>query len=127
MKWPILACLPGSLLIAAVFLTGCDNSGGKLVHGDGAKLLIEAMKNRTQDEDKCLELLDKSIAAQPTGSAYFHRGWIYAKRGDFDKANDSVRLGLEIDPQSGDLKWLAAELEKPEQQRSLKMPPSTRK
>lgn len=107
---------------------GCSGRGsGKMVHGEGAKFYIEALKVRTQDEAKCLELLDKSIELLPTESAYFHRGWIYAKQGKFEQAQENVRAGLELEPTSSNLLWLEAELKKPVDKRSFKAPPSVGK
>lgn len=107
---------------------GCgDNNGGRMVHEDVAIFYIEAMKVRTQDQDKCLELLEKSIHAMPTGSAYFHRAWIFAKRAAIDEAAENVQMGLEIEPQNTNLLWLAEELKKPVKKRSFKMPPSSGK
>jgi Tfp pilus assembly protein PilF len=85
------------------------------------------MKVRTQDADKCLELLEKSVVAEPTVPAYFHLAWIYAKRGTTDKAEENIKAGLELDPENTNLLWLDKEMKKPEKKRSFKMPPSSRK
>jgi hypothetical protein len=123
--WPWI----GLASAAAVFLavSGCADGDGKMVHGEGAKLYIEAMKVRTQDEARCLELLGKSIELLPTGSAYFHRAWIHAKRGDFDQAAANVSEGLTLEPENPNLLWIQGELNKPEKKRNFKAPPSESK
>ena len=122
--WKILF----SLTCLMPFATGCGgSSGGKMVHDDGAKYYIEAMKVRTQDADKCLELLEKSVASEPTAPAYFQMAWIYAKKNVMDKAGEHIKAGLELDPESTNLLWLDQEMKKPEKKRSFKMPPSSRK
>ena len=103
---------------------GCGG-GDEFSHDQGQKLYIEAMKVRTTDEAKCVDLLTQVIEADPIGGAYFHRAWIFAKRGSIDEAQDDVTAGLAIDTENNDLKWLDGELKKPANQRSLKMPPSS--
>ncbi len=121
--WKILFSLTCLLAIAA----GCGGSSGKMVHGDGAKYYIEAMKVRTQDADKCLELLEKSVALEPIGPTYFQIAWIYAKKNVLDKAGENIKAGLELDPENTNLLWLEQEMKKPEKKRSFKLPPSSKK
>ncbi len=115
------------VLMVTICASGCGDGDGKFQHSDGAKFYIEAMKVRTKDEAKCLELLDKSLELLPTDSAYFHRAWIFAKRGEDDQAITNIASGLELKPENTDLHWLQAELKKPEQKRNLQAPPSKSK
>ena len=115
--------LVGLLTLAAVGCGGPDTFD----HSEAAKLYIEAMKVRPTDEAQCVSLLTQIIENKPMEDAYFHRGWIYAKQGSFDKANADVTSGLEMSPEHSNLMWLASELKKPERKRNLKMPPSTSK
>ena len=85
------------------------------------------MKVRTQDADKCLELLGKSVASEPTEAAYFQIAWIDAKKNALGKAAENVKAGLELEPENTNLLWLEQEMKKPEKKRSFKMPPSSRK
>jgi len=122
-SWKIFLGLTCLMAVAA----GCGGNSGKMVHSDGAKYYIEAMKVRTQDAEKCLELLEKSVAMEPTGPTYFQIAWIYAKKNDWDNAGVNVKAGLELDPENTNLLWLEQELKKPEKKRSFKLPPSSKK
>jgi hypothetical protein len=107
-------------------LAGCGGSekdGSGFQHDDAAKLFLEAMKTRATDQAGALDLLNQSIDARPSYNAHFHRGWIYALQGKDAEASADVKAGLELEPESKDLKWLEGELKKPSNQRKLDMPP----
>jgi hypothetical protein len=108
-------------------LFGCGGSqpdGSQFQHDEAAKLFLDAMKIRGTDQAGALELLNQSIDARPSHSAYFHRGWLHALQGRDEPARADVQAGLELEPEDEDLKWLGGELQKPAGQRKLDMPPA---
>ena len=114
---------------ASAVLAGCgggstSRDGSGFQHDTAAKLFLDAMKVRGTDQAKAVTLLNESIDARPSYNAYFHRAWIFALQGEDDKAGDDLRAGLELEPESRDLKWLEGELKKPADQRKLDMPPA---
>jgi tetratricopeptide (TPR) repeat protein len=110
----------------AAMLTGCgggEKDGSGFQHDQAAKLFLEAMKIRPTDQAQALDLLNQSIETRPSYNAHFHRGWIYALQSKDAEAGADVKAGLELEPESKDLKWLEGELKKPANQRKLDMPP----
>lgn len=116
-----------SLILAGCGGGGSERDGSAFQHDKAAKLFLEAMKIRPTDQAKALELLNESIDAKPTFNAHFHRAWLYALKGTDDKANEDIKAGLALEPESTDLKWLEGEMKKPAKQRKLDMPPVPKK
>jgi Tfp pilus assembly protein PilF len=118
---PVIGCLLS-------LLAGCGGSqpdGSQFQHDEAAKLFLQAMQIRETDQARSLVLLNQSIEARPSHNAYYHRAWIFALRGEDQKASADVEAGLKLEPESKDLKWLEAELRKPPQERKLDKPPTT--
>lgn len=117
--------------ISFLLLIGCGGSGTKdgsgFQHDDAQKLFIEAIRARPTDREKALDLLNQSIEMKPTFNAHFHRAWLYALKNDDAKANDDIKAGLTLEPDSTDLKWLEGEMKKQAGQRKLDMPPVPKK
>lgn len=112
--------------LISVVLVGCGGSqqdGSQFQHDEAAKLFLEAMKVRSTDQAQAQELLTESIDTRPSYNAYFHRAWIYALQGKDELAQADLNAGLELEPESRDLKWLKGELQKPAAKRKLDMPP----
>lgn len=112
--------------VLTVGLAGCGGSqpdGSQFQHDEAARLFLEAMKVRPQDQAKALDLLTESIDARPSYNALFHRAWIHALQHRDDQAQADIGAGLELEPESRDLKWLAGEMQKPADKRKLDMPP----
>jgi len=110
----------------SVLILGCGDAprdGSQFQHDKAAKLFLEAMKIRGTDQAGAIALLNQSLEARPSYNAYFHRGWLHALRGDEELAQSDVKAGLELEPESKELEWLAGELQKPANQRKLDMPP----
>lgn len=119
------------LVLLALAVTGCGGSGAKdgsaFQHDKAQTLFLEAIKTRPTDQAKALDLLTQSIDTKPSYIAHFHRGWLYALKGEDEKANEDVKAGLAIEPADADLKWLEGEMKKPAKQRKLDMPPAKKK
>ena len=114
-------------MVVVALLYGCGGGGGEFYHDEAAQKFIEALKVRTTDEEKCLQLLNEVLEEKPLAAAYFHRAWIEAKRDQIDAAVADTAAGLEVEPEHPDLLWLQGELNKPADKRSLNMPPSATK
>jgi hypothetical protein len=115
------------ILLTGAVLVGCGGSqpdGSGFQHDEPAKLFLEAMKIRTSDQAGAIDLLTQSIEERPSYNVYFHRGWLFALQGKDAEAKADVKSGLELEPESRDLKWLDGELRKPAKQRKLDMPPA---
>jgi tetratricopeptide (TPR) repeat protein len=121
--WPLFALFIG---LVAISVVGCGGSD-TFDHTEIQKLYIEAMKVRPTDPAKCVELLTQIIDNKPEEEAYFHRGWIYAKEGSFDKAKADVAAGLDLAPEHPRLVWLDGELKKPADKRNLELLPTDSK
>lgn len=120
-----------ALFVLAFAITGCGGSGGKdgsaFQHDKAQTLFLEAIKARPTDQAKALDLLSQSIDTKPSYIAHFHRAWLYALKGEDEKANEDVKAGLAMEPADADLKWLEGEMKKPAKQRKLDMPPPKKK
>ena len=112
-----------SLILAGCGGGGTKRDGSGFQHDQAATLFLEAMKVRPTNQNQALDLLNQSIDARPAYNTYFHRGWIYALQGQESKAQDDIKAGLALEPESKDLKWLDGEMKKPAKQRKLDMPP----
>lgn len=111
------------LLMVTLGCRDAQRDGSAFQHDQAAKLFLEAMKIRGTDQAGAIALLDQSLAARPSYNAYFHRGWLHALQGNDELAQSDVKAGLELEPESKELEWLAGELQKPANQRKLDMPP----
>jgi hypothetical protein len=124
MQSALLRVVP--LVLISIAWVGCGASqrdGAQFQHDEAARLFLEAMKVRGTDHAKAVELLTESIDERPSYNAYFHRAWLHALEGRDDPARTDLEAGLELEPESRDLKWLEGELKKPATQRKLDMPP----
>lgn len=119
------------LILLSLSVMGCGGNkakdGSAFQHDKAQTLFIEAIRARPTDQAKALELLTQSIDTKPTYNAYYHRAWLYALKKDDAKANEDIKAGLALEPDSTDLKWLEGEMKKPADKRKLDMPPATKK
>jgi predicted Zn-dependent protease len=69
------------------------------------------------DHARAVDLFDELIAARPQAGLYFERALAKAKSGDDAGAREDCALGLKLDPESRDLKWLLGEIKKEAPQR----------
>ncbi len=115
------------LVLLSLAVAGCGGNkakdGSAFQHDKAQTLFIEAIRARPTDQAKALDLLTQSIDTKPTYNAYFHRAWLYALKNDDPKANEDIKAGLALEPESTDLKWLEGEMKKPADKRKLDMPP----
>jgi predicted Zn-dependent protease len=80
--------------------------------------------------ERALGLVSKSIDEKPTAWAYALRAKIHVENKDFAKAQEDAKRGLALEPENRELKWLAAELNKPPSQQFVgpnRLPPSATK
>lgn len=113
----IRAVARGLLLLAGCGLyTGCGE--GELTVDDGAKALVEASQAlKAGDKEAAMQHLNRSIEAKPYVWAYVERAKLHGEKGNDDAARADVQAGLELEPNSSELKWVEEELKKPVQQR----------
>lgn len=120
-----------AVAISFLLLVGCgggkSRDGSAFQHDEAQTLFIEALRARPTDQAKALDLLNQSIEVKPTFNAHFHRAWLYALKNDDAKANEDIKAGLALEPESTDLKWLEGEMKKAAGQRKLDMPPVRKK
>lgn len=75
------------------------------------------------DKAEGMRLLTACIESKPTHYAYLERAKLYVDENKFAEARTDVNAGLAIDPAHRELRYYAAELEKPDGQR-FKVPMS---
>ena len=114
------------ILAAGITVSGCSNSE-TFSQSETRDKFLAALKFRPTDPDKCAAMMTEIIDASPIPDAYYHRGWIYAKKGEIDKAKSDVAAGLALDAEHFNLLWLDGELKKPEAQRNFEAPPQATK
>lgn len=104
------------LCCVSVFSAGCSDPGPQL--DDSAEYFVEAQQALAEgNTQQALELLDKSIESRPDTWALYQRAKLHADQGNDEQARADCKAGLELNPDHSNLKWLAAELEKPAGQR----------
>ena len=69
------------------------------------------------DNETALQELNISIELEPDGWSYYQRAKIYREMGKDKEAIADCESGLKLDPDHVELKWLLAELRKPEGRR----------
>jgi tetratricopeptide (TPR) repeat protein len=103
------------LCVLCIALLGCADQyqpdEADVSFGDAQKAFAAG------NHDEALDLLNKSIEKKPAAWAYTLRAKVYVAKKDYAKAQDDTTKGLALDPNNRDLKWLDAELKKPEAQR----------
>jgi tetratricopeptide (TPR) repeat protein len=107
-KRRLLAFVPLVLLSA-----GCESEQKRLEDlYTQAAAAVEA-----GDHTQAVELFDELIAARPQAGLYFERALAKTKSGDDAGAREDCALGLELNPENRDLKWLLGEIKKEPPQR----------
>ncbi len=91
-------------------------------------LYLDAQKSLVAgDNEKAMETIDASIAAEPTPWALFIRAKLLLDRGDDAAALRDCEAGLQEDPDDAKLLWLKGEISKPTASRfqgKFKAPPA---
>jgi hypothetical protein len=104
-----------AMCIAVPLLAGCS---GQPALPDEITSFQEAMAAVSSgDKVKGMELLNACIEAKPTNYALFERAKLHLDAKNIPAAIKDCEQGLQLEPTDRDLKWLLAELKKPEQQR----------
>lgn len=110
----------------AIAVAGCGDS-----QPEELTVFREAMDAiAAGDKVKGMELLNKCLEIKPSHYAYYERARLHMENKEIPKAIEDCKKGLELDPENKDLKWLLAELEKPEPKRfqgPAALPPASRK
>ena len=100
--WMIIACV-------LCFLPGCATE----VEQAEDLFQLAHTASAEGDTEAAIGYLTQSIEKNPTAYAYLERGKLRGQSGDAEGAIDDGRKGLELEPDSGDLKWLIDECKKP--------------
>ena len=104
------------LLLTVLWMPGCGATEPELGDATEHFLAAQAALDRG-DNATALEELNKSIELGPDPWAYYQRARLLNDQKQTDKALADCKAGLALDPQHGELKWLAGELQKPADQR----------
>lgn len=114
------------ILVLGIAVFGCGSKEEKSI--DVYKEALSAIA--AGDKDKALDLLDRSIAANPMPFAYYQRAQIHLERDDAAAAIADCEKGLELAPNDRDLKWYLEECKKEPAKRfkgKSEKPPSAKK
>jgi tetratricopeptide (TPR) repeat protein len=106
--FPRQALVQSALLVVSI---GCHRSEAPTEGYDHFVAASSALASG--DKQTALAELTASIDERPTSWAYFERARLYLAQGQEQDAIADCQKGLELDPQSAQLKWLSGELKKP--------------
>ncbi|MBN1852121.1 MAG: hypothetical protein JW829_05325 [Pirellulales bacterium] len=115
--------LVGAIAFSMPWMGGCGRN--KFAQDEASDLFLEAMQVKESNQNQAIDLLTKVINSKPSTHAYFQRSWLYASQGKESEARSDVSAGLQLNPNSTDLKWLANQLKKPKPNRTLDKLPTT--
>jgi tetratricopeptide (TPR) repeat protein len=107
------SALIGSAMVAALLSSGCGGASETPTTEGYDHFVAAATALESGNKETALSELNASIDDNPTAWAYFERARLYLEKGQEQDAVADCQKGLELDPQSHQLKWLSAELKKP--------------
>jgi hypothetical protein len=100
-------------MVAPLLILGCGGASETPATEGYDHFVAAATALEGGDKQAALTELNASIDDNPTAWAYFERARLHVENGQEQDAVADCQKGLELEPQSAQLKWLSAELKKP--------------